>query len=417
MKFNRIWTKVGILSLVLIMFVWGSALAAEEVVKDGVPHIVNGTQPAQGLQTINLEEVWRAGGDDGDDFFGLITQVVISDDGTIYLLDTRLSEVPVYSPDGERLNTLSRQGEGPGETNMPTDLVMMPDGNLGLVQSFPGKIIKIDLEGNPQGDFQPILEEGGFLVLTDCKANPNGEVTITGKNIKQAGPTSRQENNFVSNFSDDGKEAVRMVEMIKETDFSNFSFNEDEQDEVTFRKMAVGQDGRVYVNKIRNKYEIEVYLPDGKLDRVIERKYEHRKRSDKEYNRVYSIAEAQLSQVPGAKFDISRTEPDINSLRIGADGNLYVTSSHSGFEQPEGVFVTYDVFDPDGAFIKQVSVKCEGNGLEDNLFWSADGSAVLVTGFMEAVISLQSGGAGAATDDEDEEEAEPMEVVYLKPVK
>jgi hypothetical protein len=406
----------GAWAVVLLLFVMGSALAGDEVVKDGVVHIVNGSNAAEGVETINLKEVWRAGGDDGEDFFGLISQVVIGDDGTIYLLDTRLSEVPVYSPDGERLNTLSREGEGPGETNRPSDLVMMPDGNLGLVQSFPGKVIKIDLEGTPQGDFQPVLEEGGFLVLMDCVANLDGQVTITGRNIKQAGPTARSENNFVSNFGPDGTETTRLMEMVRETDFSNFHFNEDDQNEVTFRKMSVGKDGRVYLSKMRNVYEIEVYNPDGSLDRIIEREFEPRKRSDKEYNRVYSVAEAQLAQLPGAKFDISRSEPAISSLRIHGDGNLWVTNCRSGFEQADGIFATYDVFDPDGHFIKQVAVACEGDGLEDTIFWSSDGSAVLVTGFLEAVISLQSGGA-AGEGSEDDEEAEPMEVVFMRPEK
>ncbi len=407
------WAQMYLVVALLLMT--GTAPAGEEVVRDGVLHITNESSPTGGTEIITFEEVWRVGGEDGEDFFGLVTQVVVGDDGSIFLLDTRLSEVPVYAPDGERLDTLSREGEGPGETRMPTNLVLMPDGNLGLVQRFPGKLTLIDQQGTPKGEVEPKLAEGGFMALFDCFPRADGQLTVVGQSFKQNGTTGRTDINFVSNFSSEGTETVRYTEVVKEMDFSNFYFKEDEQNEITFRKATVGTDGRVYVSKSRNSYEIHVYRPDGKLERIIEREYEHRVRTDEQYQRVYNVAEAQLSRVPGARFDISKTEPDISSLRMAADGNLWVTSSHSGFEEPEGVLVTYDVFDPDGHFIKQVAASCEGDGENDNLFWSPDGSAVLVTGFAEALRSLQS--AGAASGDDGEEESEPMEVIYLRPME
>ena len=397
---------------VAVLLLTGTALAGEEVVREGVLHIANGSSPTQGVETINLEEMWRVGGEDGEDFFGLITQVLVGEDGSIYLLDTRLSEVPVYSPDGERVNTLSREGEGPGETRMPTNLVRMPDGNLGLVQRFPGKVTLIDMQGIPQGQVEPKLEEGGFMALFDCFPHESGQLTVVGQTFKQNGSTGRTNINFVSNFNTDGSEIVRFTEIVEEMDFSNFHFKEDEQNEITFRKATVGDDGRVYVSKVRNSYEIHVYKPDGGLDRVIERKYEHRKRTDEEYQKVFDLATRQLSRLPGAKFDISKIEPDISSLRFSSDGNLWVTTSHSGYDEPEGILVTCDVFDPDGHFIKQVSARCEGDGQEDSLFWAPDGSAVLVTGFADALMSLQNQGG-----DSDDEEAEPMEVIYYRPIK
>ena len=94
--------------LLLMMFLLlaaGNAWAGEKVTKDGVLHIMNGAEPSGGVETLTFKESWRVGGEDSEDFFGLITQVVIGDEGNVYLLDTRLSEIPVYSPDGERITT------------------------------------------------------------------------------------------------------------------------------------------------------------------------------------------------------------------------------------------------------------------------------------------------------------------------
>ena len=413
MRISAKWFVVLIMG-VISQFSVGMGYAGDEVVRDGVLHIMNGTESSQGTETIKLEEVWRAGGEDGDDFFGLISQVVLGDDGTIYLLDTRLSEVPVYSPEGERLGTLSREGEGPGETRNPSDMLMMPDGNLGLVQSFPGKIVTVDLEGNPAGDFQPKLDDGSFLSFKDCLTNVDGQVTVSGRTFKQPTPTTGLQTNFVSNFALDGTEIVRLTQVENEMDFANFNVKEDEQPDIDYRKVVVGPDGRVYISKSRNQYLIEVYGTDGSLDRIIEREYEHRPRTDVEYKRVKTMADAQVARMPGARFEVSKTEPDIAVLRFGSDGHLWVTSSRSGFEQPAGQVATYDVFDADGHFIKEVVVKTEGDGMDDRLFWTSDDSAILITGFNEALRALMGGGAGAGM--EEDEESEPMEVIYLKVV-
>ncbi|MBK6735815.1 MAG: hypothetical protein IPG61_17395 [bacterium] len=401
----------------LLMVTTGAlaAFAAPAItVKDGVTRVANGAQPSGKREVVTLQEAWRVGGDEGEDFFGLITQVRVGKDGRIYLLDTRLAEVPVYDREGKRVATLSREGDGPGESRLPANLVFMPDGTLGLAQIFPGKIIKINLDGSPAGSFTPggaDPTQGGFLQLFDCSAN-GSDLVVTAESIAQAGTAGQDRTNYVALMDAAGKEKVRFLERKSHLDFAAFEFNEDKTDRVDFRKVAVGRDGRVYIAGTRNRYAIDVYGKDGKLQRVIERAFEHRARTDEEYQRLQTMVQAQLAQLPGAKVAMSHNEPDISAIEFGSDGNLWVSNSRSGHGQPAGIMFTWDVFTPDGEFIKQVSAKCAGDGKEDSLIWTPDGNAVLVTGFLEAALSLQGGG-GAADDDK---EAPPMEVVYLKRV-
>jgi len=391
-----------------------SAVAGESVQVDGVTHIRNGSEPAQGNRVVHLEEQWRVGGEDGEDFFGMISQVCIGPEGLIYLLDTRLSEVPVYSTDGDRVTTLSREGEGPGETRTPANLLFMPDGSLGLVQVFPGKIIKVQTDGTPAGVFTPGGNDptkGGFMMMYDCVANGD-ELLVAGESISQAGPTAQDRTNFVASYGDQGQELVRYFEMTNHWDFTNFEFNEDTNSPVTYRRMTAGADGRVYIAPARNQYVINVYNQDGSLERVIEREYEHWQRTEKEYNAIKTSVEGQMGQIPNAKIVISKTEPDIGGLIFGPDGNLWVGTSRSGRQQPEGIMATWDVFTPDGDFIETVSAACAGDGTEDILIWTNNGAAVQVTGFTEAMRTLQNRGGSAGEDDD--EEAAPMEVVYFK---
>ena len=76
--------------------------------------------------------------------------------------------------------------------------------------------------------------------------------------------------------------------------------------------------------------------------------------------------------------------------------------------------LTYDVFDPDGHFTRQVGVACEGDSYWDALFWISDDSVVLVKGAMSALIA-QFGG-GAALDADDDGEPTPQEVIYYRVV-
>lgn len=406
-------TALAAVALLTLMTGVPAAFAAPTTtVKDGVTSVMNGAQPSGGREVVALEEVWRVGGDEGEDFFGLITQVRVGKDGRIFLLDTRLAEVPVYDKAGNRVATLSREGDGPGESRLPANLVFMPDGTLGLAQIFPGKIVKINLDGSPAGTLVPGAADptqGGFLQLFDCI--PSGQdLIVTAESISQAGAAAQDRTNYVAAVDAAGKEKVRFYEHKNHLDFTAFEFNEDKTDRVDFRKVAVGRDGRVYIAAHRNRYAIDVYGKDGKLQRVIERAYEPRARTDEEYQRLQNVVQTQLSQLPGAKVTMSHNEPDIAAIEIGIDGNLWVSSSRSGHEQPKGIMFTWDVFSPDGEFIKQVSAKCAGDGMKDTLIWTPDGNAVLVTGFLDAALSLQSGGASTGSDDE----AAPMEVVYLK---
>jgi hypothetical protein len=74
---------------------------------------------------------------------------------------------------------------------------------------------------------------------------------------------------------------------------------------------------------------------------------------------------------------------------------------------------TYDIFNSDGKFIKQVAVKCPGDGLKDGLIRGNADNWILVRGFTDALLSLQSQGTMA----EEDEEPEPMEVIGYEVVR
>jgi len=400
--------------LALSLAVAATAVAAEQVTVDGVLHVRNGAKPSGGVRTLALKEIWRAGGeDDEESIFGLITRVVADPAGNVYLLDTQLHQVHVYDSQGAFTGTLSREGEGPGEVRYPVDMLFMPDGTLGLVQTFPGRIVCVDLKDNPAKTFVPggdAPTEGGFLTLSDVQGR-GGRLVLGGveSTINQTEGYQIRDN-FIRSYAADGKPLVTYAHKPRKYEFGKLSIDEETEYFPQFRKWVLGNDGRVYVAAQRNAYAIDVYAPDGKLERVIERQYTNWTRTPEEHALVESIMTAQLRNVPfPVEHSVSKTEESINSMMLGEDGNLWVLSSRGWHEQPAGILYTYDVFTPAGEFLEQVRIACPGDGSKDALMEGGKGRFVVVKGFTDAMVTLQT--QGAAGGPEGDEEPAPMEVI------
>jgi len=368
-----------------------AAVASEEVLIDGVLHVRNGETPREGITTVRLQEAWRVGGEDDEHIFGVISDVLVDDAGNLYLLDTQLSQVSVFSPDGEFLRTLSRMGEGPGEVRRPSDMLILPDGNLGIVQTFPGKIIRIGLDGIPAGSLSPGRSDptqGGFSSLHDVQYR-NGRMALCGTSMAMR-PGAVQRTHYLASCQNDGTELVRYLEEADSADLINGNWVEEDQYYVDRGRWALGPDGRVINASQRNSYTIDVYNPDGELGLVIERDFTPYRRTPEDKERFSRSVRIVIHGREVTK-EISATDPCILRLEIRNDGHLWVLHSRSTLEQPEGIFHTWDVFAPEGHFVRQVAVTCVGNPRTDRLVFLDDQRAVLLEGFEAAALALTGG--------------------------
>lgn len=82
------------------------------------PVHIDNHAPAAGPARLALEELWRIGGAADEEarglFFGAVTETVADPAGNVYVLDTQMMHVVVVSPEGAIVDTLGREGEGPG---------------------------------------------------------------------------------------------------------------------------------------------------------------------------------------------------------------------------------------------------------------------------------------------------------------
>ncbi len=400
-------SRLMVLVLILALFGFQTLVQAEPT------RVENSSKPAQGVQKVVLEELWRVGGeDDEDNIFGIVNRALVDDENNIYLLDAQLAQISVYSPDGELIKTLGREGDGPGEFRGPTDMCFLPDGNIGIGQAFPGKVVKLGMDNTPAGIWNlGDPASGGFFILRALKSA--GGVTAAGgtqQSFDQSTGEIRRKN-FVGTLNEDGTIKSNFAETEHIMNMSNLKLDELEVIESPDRRFDISDDGKVVIGVPRYGYEVSIFSPDGELETVFTREYESWKRDDqamKLWQNIFDFIET--NQAPGAEIRIEETQPDIEFLRVGKDGSIWVLTSQAMWDSPDGIFTSYDVFSADGVYQKKLDFVCEGDSRKDFLFFGGDDLVFVVTGFWEAALS-QFGGTGA---DEDGEEPEPMAVVCYR---
>ena len=375
------------------------------------PQVVhNPATPPGGLELIHLQEMWRAGGEDGDEIFGQIFRADADADGNVYLVDSQLSEVPVFSPDGERIATLSREGEGPGETREPVDMLLLPDGSVGILQRFPGKVVRVDHTGAPLGDIVfSSPTEGGFTALYTGRCRGDELMFVIQRATRDE--TSSTRTFEVARYDLAGTELACCFSRSSVIDFSNPVIRESSVLDVAIFGSTIAPDGCVYVGPDHDRYAINVYRPDGTLDHVIERAFTKRPRTALESGRIEAVfatwGRRGNQQMPSEIYDCA---PTITDLYVDDQNRLWVENSRSAEAGPDEAMLTYDIFDPSGRFTHQVALVCEGDPVNDELFRVRDDMVVLVKGSIPAMYASMAPNVEA-----DDEAADAfMEVVCYR---
>jgi hypothetical protein len=366
-----------------------------------------------GPETAELVELWRAGGEDDEIFFGSVAAIRTDPDGNILLLDGQLSEVQVYTPDGEHLRTLFREGDGPGEIRQPNDMFVAADGTVCALTGFPGKIVKVAPDGTPAGQTSFSRGDGGQVpmgVLNRGFDMPEG-ILLVGIRMVFSGSITSQ-TFFLSLCSDEGVEKTALVEKQNDIDYSDFVMTEMGLDFV-WSRVAVGPQGNVFVAPERNIYEIQVFDKTGALVRTFNRDYTQSPRTQEEKKAAQQILEAIAAYYPRPphSYETEKTQAAIAGMWVTEDGRLWVQTGDADKDTPEGTWVVLDVWSPDGKFEKQVALPGGYLARQDALFVQPDGLVFVVVGALDAFLNQQ---AVSSEEGGGDSTAQPLEVICYR---
>jgi hypothetical protein len=108
-------------------------------------------------------ELTIGGADEGPFSFSDIRSFAVADDGTVYLLEARESEVRVFSPGGEFVRTIGRQGQGPGEFERANGVALTPDGHLWVYAPGTRRLAQFTTEGEFVRSYLPPINSWGWI--------------------------------------------------------------------------------------------------------------------------------------------------------------------------------------------------------------------------------------------------------------
>jgi hypothetical protein len=404
MKTNHI-----IVIALIVMLMLPLAVAAdwqgEEVFEDGVKIVRNSETPGEVI-TIDIEEVWRRGEEDDDIFFGLPAQVLEDDEGNVYVLDSQVSEIVIFSSDGEYLRTIGREGEGPGEFRGSNDMFMRSDGVIGVVMVFPGKVVQLNPDGTPNDIFPfPGNNVEGFQLLYKGVA-AGDRIFLSGSAQGRTVGVQAEQENYLKAFDYAGNELAHFHSTTEKTQYGGMEF--DEKIFSNFKGQWAGAaDGRAAGALSFDDYRIHVWKPDGSLEYVIERPdYPTLKRTPQHKERFKKLYEGVTSWNPNSTFKVSDTYRAIVRLDFKPDGTLWILSGRGTYDRDEGVFASFDVYDRGGHFVRQVVIKGPGDPLDDGMYFGKR-RLYRVTEQFSAVISAFGGGRS----DAEEGSGEPLQLI------
>jgi hypothetical protein len=266
--------------------------------------------------------------------------------------------------DGSDVRRVHNGTTGPGEVLRPRDMILMPDGSVGLVLEGLGLVKFVDAGGNPAGSLRLGAIEGGWYTLVSGAGIDNGLVLAGTRSTGGATRLIRNRRNFLVRSDLDGNEAA-------------------------------------------------VFAPDGTLELVIEKDYAPLNRTKADREQFSHLIKTSLEGMPREmNVEQEDTYPAISSfhrgIQVTADGFLWVLSGRGMKPDAPEVMAINDVFDRAGVFVRQTALVAPHDIDQVGIVFAGKNRVIVIKGFLESLAFEFANGASFSG----EEWSNPEVIVY-----
>jgi hypothetical protein len=316
---------------------------AEIKTVDGVKVVTNPDFPKEGTIHYEMEEELSIGVMEGDEEYMLNRpqDVKVSEDGTIYIYDMGDVCIKVYDENGAYLRTLGQQGQGPGEFGYFIYMALSSDDRIFILDAINQRIFTMDIYGKYLRGFRV---EG---IHREMKTDDQNRIYFSKRIQKTAYedlPVTKdfQEIEMVNQIircNPDGSEQFVIgefkgeIEKVKRTKTGG-GISLSSQYNIVWE---ISREGMLYEG-LNDQYKIHIFNPDGTKVMTFSGEY---KPVTREFRRDGEVVNKRVMPA----FDFRK------GLKFDGEGNLWV-AVYSENEDDN----VYDVFSPDGIYIKQVIV-------------------------------------------------------------
>jgi len=296
--------------------------------------------------------------------FGTVDVLAHGPDGEVLVLDGMRKRIGRYSPRGQFLNWISREGEGPGELLRPSSMALVPGRGLAVNDLALSRITFFDQEGLVREEIE------GFTPFppTRMRASSAGVVGTRRDFDREANRYG-----FRVGLWTDSTE-MDLVYHSRMTDFNR----DDIQETVSSTNIAFTAspfDGRVYVAPVSTEdYRIFIYAADGTREGEIARSRPRVRRPQGEIDRERAEQNRQLREEgapPDMVWEPREYENQVSALWVGPENRLWVRDGTS----PEPLF---HVYSPEGELLFECALE-EPAPADGELWFSIDGGGFLAT--------------------------------------
>jgi hypothetical protein len=353
--------------LVLLILALGTGTACKDQgadsirveVRDGIEYIHNTEVPLHPEWTVAFEEELSIESVDPDGNV-LIYQAGAYDvdqGGTIYICDRMDHGVKVFDDQGRIIRTIGRKGEGPGEFSNISRVACLPDGRL-LVMDWELKRVSLfSSEGTfiqshkYQDSSFDVYLAGGTLYAREVMTIEPGGAPMEWRRIL-----------FVKAYDYSGAELFSYGQFTPaQSNFVNeageqFSYSPPFPVESV---LAGDTDTQCLYHFLSDAYRIEVFDPQGKVFRKIDRPYRRlpvTQEDKKRYLAGFRSTSANKLTLIEKNAAMPDLKPVCERMLVDDAGRIWVELSE--IRQEEGRTLTaYDIFDRDGRYLHKIWIE------------------------------------------------------------
>ena len=293
---------------------------------------------------------------DSNYVFGAIAAACFSLDGRVLVLDQGLRTIKVYSRPGDYQGRIGREGSGPGEFQMPTDLGVLASGLIAAADPWAGSVKFFDPDTGYVTEitgFFPspprVIGGSGFQTFVGLMREVDTEESMIGYTLALWGYDSEPVMEYVTELEsfDPSLIGPRFTE-------TGITFTSDRQGTIYFSRMSV------------DRYLVTGVSEEGDTLLTITSEYERVPKTEEEIageiDDFYAFLERRQSSGggrggAGLAADLSPADVDfqpepyryaISSLGVDGEGNIWV---RRGWE----TCPVFDVYSREGRKLMEVS--------------------------------------------------------------
>lgn len=301
---------------------WGGAITEEM----GTVVVSNPKAPVYQTGLLSLREDLTIGDTLGSEeyMFSNIRQLVVSGTGDIYVLDSKESHIKVFDKEGIYIHTIGKRGQGPGELD---NARLISINNDRLVVTESGRRLSFfDLDGTFQRNI-PTGDKTILWTMIDSKGKLMLMTAIFSETSRYNVAVYDQNLNLLYDIASTPTPVPQAYDPFLPIAYQIIDYS----------------DHIIY--GYPERYEIDIFSPEGKKVRRILRDYDPVPISEKE------LAERTEGMPPGIKLDPSKYHSAFGRFFPDDEGRLYVQTW-----KKDGTDFFYDIFDRQGRYLLQTKI-------------------------------------------------------------